>query len=197
MIEQYTTIILVAVVLGLDAFSLSMGMGLKGVTRSFEIKFASTVGILHIMMPLIGLNLGVAVGRFLGVWAARVGALILAYIAGDLLLKGYRQLRPQAIKFSESSQALSSREYKENNPSGWWSIIVLAVSVSIDALTVGFGLGTLRVPIFFTVVLMGATAAVMTIAGFIGGKIFSRLVGSYAQIFGGIILLALAIKLVL
>jgi putative Mn2+ efflux pump MntP len=39
MVEQYTTIILVAVVLGLDAFSLSMGMGLKGVTRRFEIKF--------------------------------------------------------------------------------------------------------------------------------------------------------------
>ena len=54
MVEQYTTIILVAVVLGLDAFSLSMGMGLKGVTRRFEIKFASTVGILHIVMPLIG-----------------------------------------------------------------------------------------------------------------------------------------------
>ena len=74
---------------------------------------------------------------------------------------------------------------------------MLAVSVSIDALTVGFGLGTLRVPIFFTVVLMGATAAVMTMAGFMGGKVFSRLVGSYAQIFGGIILLALAVKLVL
>ncbi|MGI5886305.1 MAG: manganese efflux pump MntP family protein [Syntrophomonadaceae bacterium] len=196
MVEQYTTIILVAVVLGLDAFSLSMGMGLKGVTRRFEIKFASTVGILHIVMPLIGLNLGVAVGRFLGVWAARVGALILAYIAGDLLLKGYRQLRPQTYKFSESHQVLPQGN-KGSNPSDWWSIIVLAVSVSIDALTVGFGLGTLRVPIFFTVVLMGATAAVMTMAGFMGGKVFSRLVGSYAQIFGGIILLALAVKLVL
>lgn len=196
MIEQYTTIILVAVVLGLDAFSLSMGMGLKGVTRSFEIKFASTVGILHIVMPLIGLNLGVAVGRFLGVWAARVGALILAYIAADLLFKGYRQLRPQAYKFRESSRVLF-QDAKGSNPSDWWSIIVLAVSVSIDALTVGFGLGTLRVPIFFTVVLMGATAAVMTIVGFIGGRVFGRLVGSYAQIAGGIILLAVAVKLVL
>ena len=73
---------------------------------------------------------------------------------------------------------------------------MLAVSVSIDALTVGFGLGTLRVPILLTVVIMGATAAVMTIAGFIGGRIFSRLVGSYAQIIGGMILLGLAVRLV-
>ncbi len=196
MIEQYITIILVAVVLGLDAFSLSMGMGLKGVTRDYAVKFVATVGILHIIMPLIGLNLGLAVGRFLGVWAARVGALILAYIAVDLLLKGYRELRPQTYKFKESKQVLSSREDKESKSSDWGSIIVLAVSVSIDALTVGFGLGTLRVPILLTVVIMGATAAVMTIAGFIGGRIFSRLVGSYAQIIGGMILLGLAVRLV-
>ena len=66
MIEQYITIILVAVVLGLDAFSLSMGMGLKGVARDFAVKFVATVGILHIIMPLIGLNVGLAVGQFLG-----------------------------------------------------------------------------------------------------------------------------------
>ena len=197
MIEQYITIILVAVVLGLDAFSLSMGMGLKGVARDFAVKFVATVGILHIIMPLIGLNVGLAVGQFLGIWAARVGALILAYIAVDLLLKGYRELRPQTYKFKESKQVLFSGEENGSKSSEWGSIIVLAVSVSIDALTVGFGLGTLRVPIFFTVVLMGATAAVMTMAGFMGGKVFSRLVGSYAQIFGGIILLALAVKLVL
>lgn len=197
MFEPYTTIVLVAIVLGLDAFSLSMGMGLKGVTRSFELKFASTVGVLHVLMPLIGLSLGVAVGRFLGVWAARVGAAILAYIALDLLIKGYRQIKPRAFKFSERQAILSSAEGEERTASDWWSILVLAVSVSIDALTVGFGLGTLRVPIFLTVIIMGATAASMTIAGFIGGRIFSRLVGSYAQIAGGIILLALAIKLVI
>ncbi|HOB11530.1 MAG TPA: manganese efflux pump [Syntrophomonadaceae bacterium] len=197
MIEQYITIILVAIVLGLDAFSLSLGMGLKGVTRSFETKFVSTVGILHVIMPLIGLGLGAAVGRFLGVWAARVGALVLAYIALDLLLKGYRQLRPRAYKFSEAQRLLSLQTSKRNFSSDWWSIIVLGVSVSIDALTVGFGLGTLRVPVFFTVILMGATAAIMTVAGFAGGRVFGRLAGSYAQLVGGVILMALAIKWVL
>lgn len=197
MIEQYLTIILVAVVLGLDAFSLSLGMGLKGVTRSFETKFVSTVGILHVIMPLIGLSLGAAAGRFLGVWAARVGALVLAYIALDLLLKGYRRLRPKAYKFKEARQILSHQEAEPNFSSDWWSIILLGVSVSIDALTVGFGLGTLRVPVLFTVILMGATAAIMTIAGFTGGRIFGRLAGSYAQLAGGVILMALAIKLVL
>lgn len=196
MLEQYITIILVAVVLGLDAFSLSMGMGLKGVTRSFELKFSSTVGVLHIIMPLIGLSLGLAAGRLLGIWAGRVGALILAYIGLDLLLKGYKQLRPRTYQFSDRKAIMASMEGEQQTASDWWSILVLAVSVSIDALTVGFGLGTLRVPILLTVVIMGVTAAAMTMAGFWGGRIFSRLAGSYAQIAGGLILLALAVKLV-
>lgn len=196
MFEQYITIVLVAVVLGLDAFSLSMGMGLKGVTRNFEVKFAASVGVLHVIMPLIGLNLGVAAGRFLGVWAARVGAVILAYIAVDLLMKGYRQMRPRSYKFNESAELFGSGEQEIKMASDWGSILVLAVSVSIDALTVGFGLGTFRVPIFMTVVLMGFTAAAMTLIGFLGGRVFSRLIGSYAQIAGGVILLALAVKLV-
>jgi len=196
MVEQYTTIILVAFVLGLDAFSLSLGMGLKGVTRSFETRFVFTVGILHVMMPLLGLGLGTAAGFFLGVWAAWAGAMVLAYIALDLLLKGYRQMKPKAYKFREARQFLSRQEVNLSPAADWWSIIVLGVSVSIDALTVGFGLGTLRVPVFFTVILMGATAAILTTAGFTGGKIFGRLAGSYAQVTGGIILMALAVKMV-
>ena len=197
MYEQLITIILVALVLGLDAFSLSMGMGLKGVSRGYEIRFAFTVALLHIIMPLIGLSLGMAVGKFLGVWAARVGALILAYIAFDLLIKGYRQLRMQTVPFQKSSLTSSGEASLQHSAAGWGSILILAVSVSIDALTVGFGLGTLKVPVLTTVIVVGITAGAMTLIGFYAGKVFSRVIGSYAQLVGGIILLALAVKLIL
>ncbi|MGS0745479.1 manganese efflux pump MntP [Syntrophomonas erecta subsp. sporosyntropha] len=190
MLEQYLTIVLVAIVLGLDAFSLSMGMGLRGVTSSYGIKFTGIVGLLHVLMPLLGLKLGMAVGKILGVWAGRVGAVVLAYIAVDLLIKGYRETRTTTYRLSEKKAIISVPA------ADWWSILVLAVSVSIDALTVGFGLGTLRVPILITVILMGTTAGTMTWLGFLGGRIFSRMIGSYAQMAGGIVLLALAVKLV-
>ena len=60
MIEILVTIIVVAIVLGMDALSLAMGMGLRGVSRNYEMRFVLTVGILHVLMPLLGLSLGLA-----------------------------------------------------------------------------------------------------------------------------------------
>jgi putative Mn2+ efflux pump MntP len=191
--EQLLTIILVAVVLGLDAFSLSLGLGLQGRSRGYGVKFSAMVGLFHIIMPLIGLNLGLVVGKFLGVWASRLGAVILAYIAVDFIIKGYRESRPRSYTFKEgkSIMAQTNDSYREN----WGNMLLLGISVSIDALTVGFSLGTFKMPIFITVIIMGMVAAIMTLLGFLGGRMFSRLVGSYAQMAGGLVLAALAIKL--
>jgi len=191
--EQLLTIILVAVVLGLDAFSLSLGLGLQGRSRSYGLKFSAMVGVFHIIMPLVGLNLGLAAGKFLGVWASRLGAAILAYIAVDFIIKGYRQTRPHSYSFKEGKAVITKRNdsYREN----WGNMLLLGISVSIDALTVGFSLGTFKMPIFITVIIMGMVAAIMTMLGFLGGRMFSRLVGSYAQMAGGLVLAALAIKL--
>ncbi|MBO8157969.1 manganese efflux pump [Thermosyntropha sp.] len=194
MSEQLITVILVAVVLGMDAFSLSMGMGLNGVSRKYEIKFASTVGVMHIIMPLLGLSLGLAAGKILGVWAGRLGAVILVYIGINFLRHGYRDIRGETISFAEAKKRL--KKNGEIIQDDLKTILVLAFSVSVDALTVGFSLGTLGMPIVVTVVIMGIVAGFMTFLGFIGGRIFSRIVGSYAQIAGGIILLGLAVKLV-
>ncbi len=193
MIEQFATIMLVAIVLGADSFSLAMGMGLKGVSRSYELKFASMVGIFHIFMPLIGLNLGIVTGNLLGIWAGRLGAVVLAYIGGDMLWKAYGETRLQAFRFSQGKQQLASQV---KIAEGWLNLTMLTTSVSIDALTVGFSLGTLiKTPIFYSVVIIGLVAGAMTLLGFKGGKLFSRLVGSYAQMLGGLVLLLLAAKM--
>lgn len=191
--EQFITIGLVAIVLGLDAFSLSLGLGLRGLSRSYGLRFAAIVGILHILMPLLGLSLGLAAGKFLGIWASRLGAVILAYIGIDFIIKGYREVRPQSYTLKEGNKILNQQ--KESPREDWGNILLMAISVSIDALTVGFSLGTFKMPVLVTVMIMGSVAAVMTLLGFLGGRAFSRLVGSYAQMAGGIILVLLAVKL--
>ena len=193
--EQFITIMLVAIVLGADSFSLAMGMGLRGVSRSYEYKFSSMVGIFHVIMPLIGLTLGMAAGNLLGVWAARLGAAVLAFMGGDLIWKGYKEMQPQFFKLNQGKVMI---EKKDVVADGWINLTVLTTSVSIDALTVGFSLGTLFVvPIYYPVLVIGTVAGIMTMAGFQGGKFFSRLIGSYAQIAGGIVLLTLALKMAL
>ncbi|SHG93362.1 Putative Mn2+ efflux pump MntP [Thermosyntropha lipolytica DSM 11003] len=191
---QLATVVLIAVVLGMDAFSLAMGMGLNGVSKRYEIKFAFAVGVMHIVMPLIGLSLGLAVGKILGVWAGWLGALILTYIGVNFLRHGWRDIKGETLSWAEARKRREKREQllKDN----FKTILVLAFSVSVDALTVGFSLGTLNMPLLATVIIMGVVAGTMTFMGFVGGRFFSKLVGSYAQMAGGAVLLALAVKLV-
>ncbi|MEN6324947.1 MAG: manganese efflux pump [Syntrophomonas sp.] len=192
MYEQIITVSIVALVLGMDAFSLALGMGLKGVSRSYERKFSATVAVLHVLMPLLGLKLGLVAGNFLGIWATRLGALVLAWLGTDMCIKAYRDKKTTVFKFSQGREkfGIVDKNYSEK----WAAIAVLAISVSIDALTAGFSLGTLKMPILFTVILTGMVAGSMTLLGFAGGKISGRLLGTYAQILGGVVLIGLAIK---
>jgi Predicted membrane protein len=193
MIEQLITILLVAVVLGADSFSLAMGMGLRGVTRSYELKFSSMVGIFHVMMPLIGFSLGMAADNLFGVWAARLGAAVLAYLGGSMIIKGYKEMQPHYFKLDQGKSIIGN---EADLAEGWINLTILTTSVSIDALTTGFSLGTLfSLPLYFPVLIMGSVAAVMTMAGFKGGKLFSRMIGTYAQLAGGLVLMLLAIKM--
>ncbi|NLW44010.1 MAG: manganese efflux pump [Syntrophomonadaceae bacterium] len=185
----------VAVALGLDAFSVAMGLGLSGVSRYYRTRFIGTVALLHVAMPLLGLYLGLAAGTFMGKWAAIAGAVVLAYIGFQMIREGLREFQT-AVRISEAREKLLLKE-PETTLGGWASILVLGFSVSIDALAVGFGLGTARVPILYTVVTTGIVAGVMTGAGWMGGKYFSDLVGKRAQAAGGILLILMAIKMLM
>lgn len=185
----------VAVALGLDAFSVALGLGLSGVSRSYRTRFIGTVAALHIIMPLLGLYLGQAAGSFLGKWAAIVGALVLAYIGFQMIREGFGKYET-AVRFGEAREKLFSKG-PDVSLRGWSSVLVLGLSVSVDALAVGFGLGTAKVPIFYTVMTTGIVAGIMTGLGWLGGKYFSELVGKRAQAAGGILLILMAIKMLL
>lgn len=190
MAEQFVTVALIAVVLGMDAFSLALGLGLRGVSYRYELKFSALVALFHVFMPLMGLYLGVVVGRFLGEWAQRLGAIILVYIGVSFLLKGWKEIRPESYSFSEATRLQNSSQ-----PQPVSNIWLLGCSVSMDALAVGFGLGTFQMPLVATVLIMGTVAGLLTWFGFLGGRLLNLLVGSYAQMIGGLVLIALAVKL--
>ncbi len=173
----------------MDAFSLALGLGLQGVSLGYELKLSAAVALFHLIMPLIGLYAGTVAGRFLGVWAQGLGALILVYIGGSFLLKGYREIRAQPRITAETAQPRPARTGSYGN------ILLLSCSVSVDALSVGFGLGTFQMPLLLTVLTMGVVAGLLTQLGFIGGRLCGRMMGSYAQMVGGLVLIALAVKL--
>jgi putative Mn2+ efflux pump MntP len=191
---EIVTALGVAVALGADAFSLCLGLSMSaGVTRSYRISFIALVTFLHIAMPLLGLKLGTFAGRFLGSFAAWVGAAILVYI-GLHMVKDLLP-RTRTVSFAEARRGMEKQNAMTiNSPA---TLLLLGLSVSMDALTVGFSLGTMGTPILLTAVFIGIIAGSMTAMGFSAGRVVSQAAGDKAKWAGAVILVALAIKMVI
>ncbi|MCG0277030.1 MAG: manganese efflux pump MntP family protein [Thermanaeromonas sp.] len=177
--------------LGTDAFSLAAGLGMAGLKGRPALFLSGLVGLLHVVMPLIGFYLGLMVGRILGRLASVIGACVLTAL-GLLLLKEAFSEEPSASLSGPLARVFS----------GFWgvtrdlgAICLLAGSVSIDSLAVGFGLGTLQVSLPLAVIIMGFMAAVMTGLGLILGRRAGRYLGDKAKVAGGLVLVVIGLKM--
>ncbi|MDN5345498.1 MAG: hypothetical protein PWQ18_1612 [Clostridia bacterium] len=187
-------LILVAMALGTDAFSLATGLALGGLRGRRAILFAGTVGIFHIVMPLTGLYLGLLLGRLLGQVAAIIGALVLAGIGGLMLWEAFEHRRQAGSLAGRVFQILPGQG---GVVEGLMAILLLAGSVSLDALSVGFGLGAISVNVPLTVLTMGFIAGTMTALGLVAGRRLGAYLGNRAEIAGGIVLVAIGVKMLM
>lgn len=176
---SFATILLLAVALGTDAFSMCLGVGMTGVRRAQIIIISLTILVFHIVMPLAGWYVGQLAGSLVGRAAAIAGALILIFLGSRMLWDVYRRDR------EEPRVALVNT----------WGLLLLAASVSMDALSVGFTLGTHRVNLILVAITFGIVAGLMTLSGLLLGRLIGRWAGGKAQLAGGIILVAIGIKL--
>lgn len=185
------TVWAVAVALGGDAFSLAVGLGMGGARTREILRVSSTVALFHVLMPLAGLFLGSLLGRAVGDVASVVGALVLLLI-GLQMLREARSRRAPAPR--PVLKPLAARRPVTRGP---LAVAVLAGSVSLDALSVGFGLGALRASLLYTVLVMGAVAGLMTALGFTLGRRVGGWLGQRAQLAGGLILLVIGLRMLL
>lgn len=173
-------LILLALALGTDAFSLCLGLGLAGVNFRQAITLSLIILFFHIAMPLAGWQIGEIMGSYLGRMASLVGALILIYLGVHLIW----------VTRQKTTKEISTRLLNSS-----WGYFLLGLSVSMDALSVGFSLGTQKISLFWTVIVIGLVAGLMTLSGLIGGRYLNRLAGRRAQMCGGLVLIGVGVKL--
>lgn len=178
---SFPTILLLAVALGTDAFSMCLGIGMAGVRRGQVLLISLTVLFFHILMPLAGWYIGHLAGSLAGRAAGIAGAIILVYLGARMMWNALRR----------------GQEDPRVTLVNTWGLLVLAASVSMDALSVGFTLGTLRVHLVPVAVTFGVVAGLMTFSGLWLGRMLGRWVGGKAQLMGGIILVGIGVKLFL
>lgn len=180
---QIFSLLLMAAALGTDAMSLAIGIGLRGVSRREGLRVSLVIGLFHVIMPLIGTAAGGYFSRLAGGMAQIVGAAIVAFI-------GIRMVWGCLTSDSSINQMTP---WKLTGA----SLLLLALSVSIDALSVGLGLGAFGYNIYLTAMLFGLFGAGMTAAGLFLGRKMGSLVGKYGELVGGGVLIILALKMFL
>lgn len=174
---QLLTLILMAFALGMDAFSVGLGMGMFNLRLRQIFKIGITIGIFHVWMPL----LGIIAGKFL---SDQFGT-IATYIGGGLLLLLGVQMIWSSFK-SEESNVIT--------PVGF-GLLVFAFSVSLDSFSVGLTLGIYQAKTVLVLICFGIAAALLTWMGLLIGRKVQNWLGTYSEVLGGSILLAFGLKL--
>jgi putative Mn2+ efflux pump MntP len=176
-------ILALAVGLALDAFAVSLAGGAGGRLNQPRpaLRLAFHLGLFQFMMPIVGWYLGSQTVQFVGGFGGWIAFALLTYIGIRMVASGFR------------SDAGDDR--RETDPSRGWTLVALSVATSIDALAVGVSLAMVGVGIWQPSVVIGVVTAVMALVGIaIGSRVGARW-GSRVEIAGGLLLVAIGIRM--
>ena len=179
-------LLLLAVGLSMDAFAVSVCKGLALRRATFQAEFTCGVwfGGFQALMPLIGFFLGT-------LFATAIQAVDHWIAFGLLAIIGVNMLK-EALSHEEECGCENSADLSVK------TVLVMAVATSIDALAVGISLAMVgNVNIFFAVTMIGICTCILSMLGVKIGNVFGSRFESKAEIAGGIILIALGVKILL
>ncbi|MCS7460014.1 manganese efflux pump MntP family protein [Paenibacillus doosanensis] len=180
MLGQFIAIFIMAVALGLDALSLGIGIGMKGIRKLDILKLSVVIALFHMLMPLLGMFMGSYVSSLLGGIATKAGGALLLLLGVHMV---YSSLK------GEETRSIDHRTL--------WGITLFALSVSIDSFSVGVSLGMFAGDMALTVVMFGTVGGMMSIIGLLLGSKMGRWIGEYGEAMGGVILLAFGLHFLL
>lgn len=178
----FIELLLIAIGLSMDAFSVSICKGLT--TKKFSWRMALVCGLwfgfFQALMPIIGYFLG-----------AQFQEMIEAYdhwIAfGLLFLIGANMIR----------EAVWGKEESQDGSLGFKTMLLLAIATSIDAMAVGVSFACIRVKLWSSVIVIGLTTFAFSVLGVKIGNVFGSKYEKSAGIIGGIILILIGLKILL
>ncbi len=166
-------LLLVAASLGLSNFAASIAIGISGVDRQLRVRMALAFGVFEAGMPIVGLLLGHRVSHALGTRGH--------IVAGTLLVATGVFTAVQALRTPDrSSSTLDPRSGR---------LLLLAASLSIDNLIVGFALGAYHVSLPVAVTVIAVVSVGLSLIGLELGSQLGTRVEHNSELLAGIVLI--------
>lgn len=181
-------VLLTGVGLSMDAAAVGMTNGLNEPKMRLTkiLLIALFFGVFQGVMPLIGYFAGTLFAEAVASIAPYVALVLLGFIGGKMI---YEALK----KSKEEEEAVKNL--------GVGALTAQAIATSIDALAVGIsllalnGIGALKVNIFAACAIIAACTFVISLAAVFIGKKFGAVLADKAELIGGIILVAIGLKI--
>jgi len=177
---QLIALLIIALALGFDAFSLGLGIGMRGIRLRHIAMLGFLIGLFHFLMPLSGMSMGRWVNQLLGDMAVTIAGCLFILLGAHMIYSSFK---------SESKSLFNHQSF--------WGMIVISFSVSVDAFSVGVTLGMFSADFWLTIILIGVLGGIMSVLGLLLGRKVSGKLGEYGEACGGAILLAFGILFIL
>ncbi len=178
---QFITFLFIGIGLSFDSFAVSVSCGLMRKEIKFKqaVFVASSLAIFQALFPVIGWYLGLKFNYLIVSVDHWIAFGLLAIIGIKMIVEG----------------AKTEGQLKSFNPFRLRVLLGLSVATSIDALVVGLSFGFLDLPILFPVIVIGGVTFIASMLGMLFGKNVPARRSHQSIIVGGIILIAMGIKI--
>ena len=192
-------IIILSVALGMDLFSIAVPIGMTRVSWGRAVKSSLVFALFHVGMILVGFYVGHWLGNTVEQFGVHLQAIAIENVAKFFgasvltLLGCYMIWENLSNDKNEAAKKLSSIK----SPLQGMALIILAASVSIDALAAGLSMGMIAVDFFKISAILGTVIFVISIAGLGIGRQVGIHIGAKAGLIGGSVLVLLGARILL
>jgi putative Mn2+ efflux pump MntP len=179
------SIVFIAIGLAMDAFAVSIvsSIIIGNVNKRQVFRLSFHFGLFQALMPFIGWFIGKSLQSVVFGWGNKIAFIILVIIGIKAIIGGLNSDK--------------GNEEHNKDPSKGFHLIALAVATSIDALAVGVTFGVMKTGIILPVIIIGIITSVLSVVGIYIGKKVGKMFGSKMEITGGMVLIAIGIKILL
>ena len=175
------TLFILAIGLSFDTYAISISSGIARKQIVFKEAFiiASVFGFFQALMPVLGWLGGVSIKTYIESFDHWIAFGLLGIIGVKMIIESFK-----------------NEEEKQFNPLNPRVMITMAIATSIDALAVGVSLAIVEVNMLFAFLIIGFVTFLVAMLGMLFGKKIGGKLGRRMEILGGIILIAIGIRII-
>lgn len=173
---EIVSLSLLAVALGMDAFSVSLGIGMQDIRLKRIFLIGLVIGFFHFIMPFFGILFGQALAGPIGGWAEVLGGLLLTGIGLHMFFQAFQEDHPNREGIFRFT------------PAGF-SLFLIGFTVSIDSFSVGLSLGIVGVRLLLVLSFFCIASMLMAWVGMLLARKTRGFLGVYSELLGGSILI--------